>query len=171
MEQTEAQTRLGQLERIVDAWQDYLFRFAYMRTGVREEAEDIVQDVLLRLFRSEEALEHVSDLKFYLLRSISNRCRDWHRRHRISKVSLDAAAGLCIQEEDRDIREEYLRVKRLLDLLPERQAEVIRLKCNDGLTFTEIACLTGVSESTVKSRYRYGIRHINEQLEREGNGE
>ena len=76
MEQTEAQTRLGQLERIVDAWQDYLFRFAYMRTGIREEAEDIVQDVLLRLFRSEEALEHVSDLKFYLLRSISNRCRD-----------------------------------------------------------------------------------------------
>lgn len=170
MEQTEVQTRLGQLERIVDAWQDYLFRFAYMRTGIREEAEDIVQDVLLRLFRSEEALEHVSDLKFYLLRSISNRCRDWHRRHRISKVPLDEAAGVCVHEEDRNIRAEYLRVKRLLDCLPERQAEVIRLRCNEGLTFSEIAVLTGTSESTVKSRYRYGIRHINEQLERRGNG-
>ena len=34
-------TRLEQLERIVSVWQDYLFRFAYMRTGLREEAEEI----------------------------------------------------------------------------------------------------------------------------------
>ena len=142
-------TRLEQLERIVSVWQDYLFRFAYMRTGLREEA---------------------SDLKFYLLRSVSNRCSDWRRRRKPVTVPLDEAAAVECSEEDRNIRAEYIRVRRLLDSLPERQAEVIRLKCNDELTFAEIAELTGTSEATVKSRYRYGIRHINELLKRKGNG-
>ena len=163
-------TRLEQLERIVSVWQDYLFRFAYMRTGLREEAEDIVQDVMLRLFRSEEDLSYISDLKFYLLRSVSNRCSDWRRRRKPVTVPLDEAAAVECSEEDRNIRAEYIRVRRLLDSLPERQAEVIRLKCNDELTFAEIAELTGTSEATVKSRYRYGIRHINELLKRKGNG-
>ena len=41
--------------------------------------------------------------------------------------------------------------------LPEEQAEVIRLKTSDSLTFARIAEITGSTEATVKSRFRYGI--------------
>lgn len=41
--------------------------------------------------------------------------------------------------------------------LPEEQAEVIRLKTSDSLTFARIAEITGTTEATVKSRFRYGI--------------
>jgi len=49
------------------------------------------------------------------------------------------------------------RIAGLLALLPEEQAEVIRLKTSDSLTFARIAELTGSTEATVKSRFRYGI--------------
>lgn len=61
--------------------------------------------------------------------------------------------------------EEYERIAGLLATLPEEQAEVIRLKTADSLTFARIAEITGSTEATVKSRFRYGIgklrKHIN----------
>ena len=51
--------RVKDLERIISLKQDWLFRFAYLRVGSREDAEDIVQDVLLRLYRSKEQLTNV----------------------------------------------------------------------------------------------------------------
>ena len=42
---------LMKLERIVEERQDWLFRFAYMRIGIREDAEDVVQEALLNVFR------------------------------------------------------------------------------------------------------------------------
>ncbi|WP_419523449.1 sigma factor-like helix-turn-helix DNA-binding protein [Alistipes putredinis] len=45
----------------------------------------------------------------------------------------------------------------MLATLPEEQAEVIRLKTSDSLTFARIAEITGTTEATVKSRFRYGI--------------
>lgn len=53
--------------------------------------------------------------------------------------------------------EEYERIAGLLATLPEEQAEVIRLKTSDSLTFARIAEITGTTEATVKSRFRYGI--------------
>ena len=97
--------RLSELGRIVESQQDRLFRFAYMRVGNRPDAEDIVQDVFLRLFRSGERLSHVRSLGHYLLR------------------------------------------------------------CVDGLKFREIAALLGIPLATAKSRYRYGIGHIRDNMD------
>ena len=47
----ETERLLEELERIVTERQDWLFRFVYMRIGIREEAEDVVQDALLSVFR------------------------------------------------------------------------------------------------------------------------
>ena len=66
------QTRLRELEKIVRKEQDRLFRFAYMRIGNRADAEDILQDVFLKLFRSEESLRQISNLEHYLIRSVGN---------------------------------------------------------------------------------------------------
>ena len=47
----ETEQLLKELEGIVEERQDWLFRFAYMRIGIREDAEDVVQEVLLSVFR------------------------------------------------------------------------------------------------------------------------
>lgn len=165
----EQQERLQQLERLVAERQDWLFRFAYMRIGVREDAEDVVQDTFLRVYRKLEMLHDVENLQAYLTRSITNACQDYFRRRSITTIELSRIEQLPDVPTDAGIHEEFQRINRMLDGLPEEQAETVRLHCIDELTFREIAQLYGVPEPTIKSRYRYAIAHIQKQLNRKEN--
>ncbi len=157
--------RVRELERIVEREQDRMFRFAYMRVGNKADAEDIVHDVFMKLFRSGESLAHIRNLRQYLFRSISNSCMDFHRRRSYYPIPIENAAALESEnEEDRQMYGEYLRIARLLEKLPEGQAEVVRLKCYDGLKFREIADIMGITVSTAKFRYRYAIEQIRKEL-------
>lgn len=126
------------MEDIVSREQDDMFRFAYMRVGVREDAEDLVQDVFLKLFRSEENLRSVRNLKQYLFRSLHNQCLDYYRKKSLQVVGLENADQVPdVLSEDTDIQAEYLRIKALLDGLPMEQQEVVRLKCSDKCRFLQ----------------------------------
>lgn len=166
MQNENRQTKLERLEAVIDRRQHDMFRFAYMRTGSRADAEDIVQDVFLRLFRSEEDLSRIDDVERYLWRSIANRCRDFHRRRRRRRRTYVSAeqAGDIAEPDDREMHDEYLRIERLLAGLPDEQAETVRLRCSDSLTFAEIAKLTDTSEATAKSRWRYAIEHLRKKF-------
>ena len=159
--------RVKDLERIISLKQDWLFRFAYLRVGSREDAEDIVQDVLLRLYRSKEQLTNVERVEQYLIRAISNACIDYNRRRSpILMTSLEGAAQIAEDSEaDKEIRDEYERINRLLQTIPTEQAEIVRLHCTDGLTFRQIAQVLEIPEATVKSRYRYAIDKIRKAYE------
>lgn len=152
-------TKLQQLEQIVVRHQERLFRFAFLRTGSRPEAEDIVQEVLLRLFRSSQDLMHIEDVERYLMRAIANRCFDYHRQRTVTKVDIDLVKQLPQQSDDPDTQE-VLRIASLLESLPPEQAEVIRMKTSDNLTFRQIAEMTNLPQATVKSRFRYGLARL-----------
>ncbi|MBR6893321.1 MAG: sigma-70 family RNA polymerase sigma factor [Bacteroidaceae bacterium] len=159
--------RVKELERIIGLKQDWLFRFAYLRVGKREDAEDIVQDVLLRLYRSKERLTHIDDVERYLVHALRNACIDYiRRRPPILMTSLEGAAQIAEDSEaDKEIRDEYERINRLLQTIPTEQAEIVRLHCTDGLTFRQIAQVLEIPEATVKSRYRYAIDKIRKAYE------
>ena len=151
----ETEQLLAELERIVVERQDWLFRFAYMRIGVREDAEDVVQEVLLSVFRRLQEKMHVESVEQYVIRSLR-------------MVSLDKAEEVPVHEGDRQIHEEFVRINKLLDTLPQEQSEIVRLKCYDDLTFKQIAELQDIPEATAKSRYRYAIMHIQQMLKKKG---
>lgn len=157
------QQRLNELERLIVMEQDMLFRFAYMRVGSRADAEDIVQDVFLKLFRSSENLSSVRKIKHYLIRSISNACRDFHRRKQ-ENLPLEKADKEIVSDDDLRMHEEYLRITELAGTLPQEQKEILYMKCIDGLKFREIADILELPQATVKSRYRYAIHGIQKQL-------
>ena len=162
----ETEQLIAELERIVAERQDWLFRFAYMRIGNREDAEDVVQEVLLGVFRRLRENTKVDSVEQYLIRSISNACTDYFRRKPMKIVSLDNAEHISVNESDRQIHEEYMRINKLLDSLPDEQAEIVRLKCYDELTFRQIAELLSIPEPTAKSRYRYAIMHIQQMIKK-----
>ena len=162
----ETEQNIIEFERIVGERQDWLFRFAYMRIGRREDAEDLVQEVLLRLFKAMQK-SGVDDIERYLIRSISNACHDYFRRKRQTTIPIDEALHITIDESDRQIHEEFMRINRMLDDLPPEQAETLRLKCYDGLTFKQIGELQDIPEATVKSRYRYAIMSLKEKIEKQ----
>lgn len=154
---------ITQFETIVDQYQNRLFRFAFMRVGNREVAEDMVQDVFVAFYRMITAGKEIRDFNHYLFQSINNVCVDYYRKNRQVMLSIEDVGDMP-NEADREIYEEFRRIKRLLDDLPYEQAETVRLKCYDDLTFREIAELHRIPEATVKSRYRYAIKHIQEKL-------
>ena len=157
------QQRLNDLEKLIVKEQDVLFRFAYMRVGSRADAEDIVQDIFLKLFRSSENLSSVRNIKHYLIRSISNACRDFHRRKQ-DNLPLEKADKEIVSDDDLRMHEEYLRITELAGTLPREQKEILYMKCIDGLKFREIADILELPQATVKSRYRYAIQGIQKQL-------
>ena len=164
----EAEQILTELERIVVERQDWLFRFAYMRIGIREDAEDVVQDALLSVFRRLREQTGICNVEQYVIRAVSNACTDYFRRKPMQVVTLDKAGQVSVGEADSQIHEEFVRISRLLDTLPEEQSEIVRLKCYDELTFKQIAELQGIPEATAKSRYRYAIMHIQQRINKKG---
>lgn len=159
--------QIEEFERIVNERQDWLFRFAYMRIGRREDAEDVVQEVLMALFGKMMKDKEISNVDAYIIRSVNNACIDWHRRKRHKFVPIGEIEDQPECDADRQMHEEFLRIIRLLADLPEEQAETVRLKCYDGLTFNQIAEIKNIPEPTVKSRYRYAIINIQKRLRKD----
>ena len=157
---------LMELERIVEERQDWLFRFAYMRIGIREDAEDVVQEALLSVFRRLREKTRMDNDGLYVIRAVSNACTDYLRRKPLRMVNLNEAKEIPVSEGDRQIHEEFVRINKILDSLPAEQAELVRLKCYDDLTFRQIAELQNIPEATAKSRYRYAIMHIQQMLKK-----
>lgn len=162
----EAEQILTELERIVVERQDWLFRFAYMRIGIREDAEDVVQESLLSVFRRLREQTGIGNVEQYVIRAVSNACTDYFRRKPMQVVTLDKAGQVSVGEADSQIHEEFVRISRLLDTLPPEQSEIVRLKCYDDLTFKQIAELQDIPEATAKSRYRYAIMHIQQRIKK-----
>ena len=152
-------TKIKELEKIIDEYQNQLFSFAFFRVGSYEIAQDIVQDVFLKFFTDEKKLSSIKNVKTYLFKSISNACIDYKRKYgKIKIVSVDFITDTVTDnsEEEKCVAE-FFRIENLLIDLPNEQAEIIKLKFVDELNFVEIAEMMNISVNTVKSRYRYGI--------------
>ena len=157
--------RYKRLEAVIEQNQDYLFRFAYFRIGNREDAEDIIQDVFLRLFEKEFVIENDESMRMYLYRMVYNACNDWHRYKQQEPIPLEQVQ--MADDEEQALQEEYNRIWKMLSVLPADQADVITMHLIDGLTFVEIAKVTGTPETTIKSRFKSGIDKLRKRWEQE----
>lgn len=143
-----------------------LYATAHTLTGSAAEAEDIVQDLFVELATHRHRLNEVHDLEAYLFTSLRHAVsRRWRRRdvHRRALEKLaserrddlpDACAPIVPDEE----------LARAISHLPEAQREVLALKIDGGLTFAEIAHVTGLSLNTAASRYRYALSRLRKLL-------
>ena len=157
--------RYKRLEAVIEQNQDYLFRFAYFRIGNREDAEDILQDVFLKLFEKEFIIENDESMRMYLYKMVYNACNDWHRYKQQEPIPLEQVQ--MADDEELALQEEYNRIWKMLSVLPTDQADVITMHLIDGLTFVEIAKVTGTPETTIKSRFKSGIDKLRKRWEQE----
>ena len=130
----------------------------------REDAEDAVQEVFTALVRSRRKLAGVNDLAAYLFTALRRAAgRIAERRGR--EPAASEAARQAVQPADRPPEGPRAeRVARALRALPAEQREVIGLKIDGGLTFGQIAEVTGVSPNTAASRYRYALEKLQAAL-------
>lgn len=157
----------AKVEAVFIAELQSLYRYACYRLGGREVAQDVIQELYLKLHK--QGLSRVKNARCYLYRALSNSCTQLLREcRRIEYVDVTSLRDL--QTDDiapSDFDEEQALIARLLAILPDEQSEVIRLHLHGECTFTEIAEILDIPLPTVKSRYRYGIKHLGKELQKQ----
>ena len=140
------------IRQAMGAWGGSVWRLALAQTGSKEDAEDVYQDVFLRLAQSATEFSSQEHLKAWLLRVAVNRCHDVARlRSRRPAVPLDSMpfepsdAGPLSPDEVRALWE-------AVGELPESMRVVIHLYYQEGYSGKESAGLLGLEPSTVRTR-------------------
>ena len=127
------------------AYAPAIYRLAYARTGSRADAEDIMQEVFVRLLRAEPDFADRAHARAWLLRVAANCANDWFRapwRRREGPLTDSLPAP---EHEDGGVVEAVL-------ALPAKYRTAVHLYYYEELSVAEIAKITGKSESAVKSR-------------------
>jgi len=154
-------------EMLLARYQKPLFSFIFRMVGDFHKAQDIFQETFFRVFRN--AWRYDESLRFspWLYRIARNLClEEIRRRKRIKIILVDEGAKLQPKELlERGTLGEEMRwiVERAILQLPERQREVLLLRENQGLSYEDIAQITGMSVPAVKSclhRARMALKDI-----------
>ena len=127
------------------AYAPAIYRLAYARTGSRADAEDIMQEVFVRLLRAGPDFADRAHARAWLLRVAANCANDWFRapwRRREGPLTDSLPAP---EHEDGGVVEAVL-------ALPAKYRAAVHLYYYEELSVAEIAKITGKSESAVKSR-------------------
>ena len=153
------------VRQAVPQFESMLTGYAYNLTGDLEMARDVVQDTFIKLHSQDPARLEGPGLKAWLFTVCRNRALDLMRRRR-RIVSLedfpmdhltDPAPSPDRQAADQD---ETTLVLQTFKRLPHNQAEVLRLKFQNDLSYQEIAEITGLSASNVGFLIHIGLKRL-----------
>ncbi|XZE51722.1 RNA polymerase sigma factor [Planctomycetaceae bacterium SH139] len=157
------------LRDLFDAEESKLLRYAFLLVRRREVAEEIVQEVFLQIHAS---WANVESPRAWLYRSVRNQAWKHLRKSRRETLSSDQSAGvIALMMESMDSTEDtpdaafvklemVTALRELVQALPEKDQQLIRLKYFDGLKYREISERTGMTISNVG----YRLHHIMQQL-------
>ena len=163
------------LSTLVTRYKDKIFTSIYLLVKDRYLAEDIFQDVFIRVIDTLKGGRYTDEGKFlpWAMRIAHNLCVDHFRkvkRNPTIKTSddRDIFEVLNFSEAGVDTRimaeQTSDKVRKLIDLLPEDQREVIILRHYADLSFKEIAHLTNCSINTALGRMRYGLLNMRKMM-------
>ena len=166
---------LHALEALIIRHKDKLYTSILFLVKDKYLAEDIFQDVLIKIIDTIRGGRYTEEGKFlpWAMRIAHNLCVDHFRKVKRTPAiktsdDRDIFEVINFTEEGPDTkmmkRQSYERVRQMLDLLPEDQREVIILRHYADLSFKEIASLTNCSINTALGRMRYGLINLRKMM-------
>jgi RNA polymerase sigma-70 factor (ECF subfamily) len=146
----------------------------YIRMMVKDNdvADDLLQEVLIKVVKVIDEGRYTDKGRFlpWLMRIAHNRVLDYFRAQKQVRTITEASAGYDIlgttNFAEHSVEEEIIsdqiaaEVRALVDMLPEEQREVVKLRYFEGKSFKEIAEQTDVSINTALGRMRYALINI-----------
>ena len=141
-----------------------LYRFALRILGDREEAQDIVQEIFVRLWSKRDKLREYRSLEAFAMTMTRNLCLDKIKSPSSRKETFDESTAMTDSRNpytSTELSDTMKMVRMAMQALPEQQRMVIHLRDIEGCDFDEIAEVTGMSLNNVRvnlSRARKKIR-------------
>ena len=157
------------LTALVRDYSGLLYRVAYSLLRHPAEAEDVVQDVFVRVLQHQGELASIVEIRPWLVRIAWNLALDRTRRIRPQQMDEFFAAGLVSREVPADeALAESRRICQVLDAmhrLPQRERQALLLSAIEELSIAEVAAVLGTTESSVRSLLFRARTHLRERLQ------
>ena len=149
-----------------------LFRFIRWLSGDRELAEDITQNVFLKVFCKPQLFDPNKSLKVWLFSIAKNHWKNELRKRGVAKLHQENTPESDESEQvfhavSSDTPSETTRLNQAMNSLSSAQREVVVLKYTNNLSIAEIAAFLNCSEGTVKSRLFYALKNLKEIVKEE----
>ncbi len=159
----------GAVELALNLFGNDILRLSFSYLKRREDAEDIVQDTLIRLMQSGTCFETEELMKAWLLRVAVNLCKD-HLKSAVYRKQTSLPEGFDIAAEDQPVSGEESEVLQSLMSLPEKYRSVLHLYYYEEYATKEIASILDKKEATVRSLLKRGREKLAEKLGEAGAG-
>lgn len=131
------------------------YAVAYRMLHSQEDAQDVVQDVYVRLWNIRNDLERVQNFEAYGVTMVRNKCLDRLRsvgymndREQDGRLPLGEPCGQA--EQQVDVQDSLQLIRRLAQQLPAQQQQIFELKYFRDLSVEEIQSLTGLTEGNIR---------------------
>lgn len=175
-------------DTLVDHFSGRVFGFLYRLTGSRTDAEDLMQEVFVRLVRMIGAYQHDGRFEAWLFRIAANLCRDRVRKAKRTpkQISIDAgsdadgdtntgsllpSSGTAAPDAGLVMQEDLDALGRALAELPEAERTVIMLRHFSDMSFKEIAESMGTPLGTALARAHRALGRLREIMGAQGTNE
>lgn len=174
----DATNALSEISALATEHSALLFRVAFSVLRNASDAEDVVQETFLRVLKNHRKLASIENPRIWLVRIAWNLALDRKRRLRATPL-LEEAEEILNNRPSHDSSAEITlgaaqgcaRILRLIDQLPRKEQEVLRLSAFEELGTPEIAAILKTTESSVRSclfRARHRLRERMDREERSG---
>ena len=151
-------------EELYEKYANDVLRVSYFYLGDRQKAEDVCQDVFVRLITNAPVLQEGRE-KAWLLKVALNRCRDLWRGAWVKRVVLGSPAFELVPAPDEIGKlTEQQELMEAINRLPSSFKEVILLHYYQGYGITEIAEMRELPEGTISSRLSRGRKKLEQIL-------
>lgn len=155
---------INELIKILEPYKNKMFRYAYSIIGNRFEAEDIVQESLIKIWKKKDKFAEIDNKEAWAITIVRNLAIDKVRARKKKKTSdIDEYFHISDNAPSPDVRleqkEAVRKVAEIMDTLQEAQREIITLRDIEGYTYQEIADIMELKVDQVKV-YLFRARKI-----------
>lgn len=142
---------------------DEMFRFAKRFVMSSDEAEDVVQDLMIKFWQKKEELSTLGNLKSYALKSVRNECLNRLKHHdvKLGFADLQLHRSELYSMEVNNLKEHIIN---FINHLPEKQKMVIHLKDVEEYEVSEISEIMEIEENAVRVNLMRARQKVKEQI-------
>jgi RNA polymerase sigma-70 factor (ECF subfamily) len=170
-EQLAVRVQTGDLRAVTELyqrWKDGLFRFCCRMVSNADAAEDIIHDAFVKLIESRGRIQNPVSLKSWMYAVVRNEALTLLNKQKRSRPLADDDEEVFAAETSAAIMEQteqQRQIERMLDRLLPQYKEIVLLREYEGMTYEEIAAVTGTTVSAVKSRLFKARKALTRYLE------
>jgi RNA polymerase sigma-70 factor, ECF subfamily len=142
-------------ETLIETHYLTVYRIAFKWCGIKEDAEDITQDVFVKVARKLQMFKGRSSFKTWLYRMTMNTAKDYYRKQstkRLYEAAFTVERGADNPGPDDENRLDAAKLYGIINTLPPKQKAAILLVCGEGLSHREASRILKCSETTVSWR-------------------